>query len=383
MKEQKQKVCHLSSAHRWFDERIFQKQARSLARAGFDVVLIVPREQPETIDGVRIVPLGSHAGKITRLLCTDWRLLWLAFKEGASIYHFHDPELIPAGLVLKLLGKKVIYDVHEDYQETVLSAAWLPRGLRRLVSLVWGGFERAAAQAFDALVVVDSNIRRGFPSHKTEMITNVPPLSFSRSQPKPERSGPFRVVYTGAVAEARGVFKVVEALGHLRNPDVQFHVIGEVNDPEHRKILEGDPRIVCHGRLPWLQLRDALETADVGLMLFQPTPAHLSFTGEGNTKLFEFMGLGIPVLFADLPKLRRFMDTIGGGMAVDPTCPKKIAEAIDYLREHPEVCRTLGENGRRAVRERFHWEVEEKKLLEVYARVLARGRRAQRHDAGP
>ena len=366
------KVCHFTTAHKALDNRLFDKEAQSLVRAGYEVTILGQHDREEDREGVRFVPVPQPRGWLDRLRLAVWRIVRLAIRQGATVYHFHDPELIPAGLILKLCGKKVIYDVHEDYEQTVLTAAWLPRGLHRFVSAAWGLFERSAARVFDAVVVVDSHIRRKFPSRKTEMISNVPPLSFSRVDPKPERTGPFKIIYIGAVAERRGVLKVVEALDYMRSNDCQLHIIGTVEDSRFQEIFDADPRIVCHGRLPWHQARGAMESGDVGLMLFQPTPEHMFFTGEGNTKLFEFMGLGIPVLFGDLPNLRKFMDTTGAGLAVDPTSPVKIAEAIDQLRDDPALCRALGENGRKAVRERFNWEKEEEKLLALYARVLAR-----------
>jgi glycosyltransferase involved in cell wall biosynthesis len=94
-------------------------------------------------------------------------------------------------------------------------------------------------------------------------------------------------------------------------------------------------------------------------------------TGEGITKPFEYMAVGLPVLFSDFPKLKQFIGSLGAGMAVDPTDPRKIAEALDYLCEHPEVCREMGEAGRKAVRERYHWEYEERTLLDLYRRIVA------------
>ena len=364
------KVCHFTTAHKALDNRLFDKESKSLARGGYDVTILGQHDREECREGIRIVPIPRPTGFLDRLRLSMWRIVRLAMRQGASVYHFHDPELIPAGLILKLCGKKVIYDVHEDYEQTVLTAAWLPFGSHRFVSAAWGLFEKITARLFDAVIVVDSHIRQKFPPSKTEMITNVPPLTFSRVDPKPERTGPFKILYIGAVAERRGVEKVVEALKYIRSKEVQLHIIGTVENAKYQKMFDVDPRIVCHGRLPWHQARGAMESGDVGLMLFQPTPEHMLFTGEGNTKLFEFMGLGMPVLFGDLPNLRKFMDTTGAGLAVDPTSSVKIAEALDRLHDDPALCRTLGENGRKAVRERFHWEKEEAKLLALYARVL-------------
>ena len=91
--------------------------------------------------------------------------------------------------------------------------------------------------------------------------------------------------------------------------------------------------MIHHGRVAWERLGEMLAAADVGLFLYQPNPAHLHFTGEGNTKLFEYMGSGLPILYSDFPKLRRLIDSIGCGVAVNPTDQGEIAKAlVAYMR---------------------------------------------------
>ncbi|MBN2108829.1 MAG: glycosyltransferase [Deltaproteobacteria bacterium] len=364
------RVCHLTTAHRALDNRIFDKEALSLARAGYEVTIIGQHDREEVCNGVRLVPIPKPVGRLERLQTALFGLAGLAKRQKADVYHFHDPELIPLGLFLKLFGKKVIYDAHEDYAQTLLTVAGLPPALRRLLSFIWDGFERMAARVFDGIIVVDSNIRRKFCAYKTEMITNVPPLAFSRSHSRPQRSGPLKLIYTGVVAAERGIVKIVQALNLMQSRDVELHIIGTVDDAEFQKLFDADPRIICHGRLPWRQALQEIELGDVGLMLFQPVPAHMFFTGEGNTKLFEFMGFGMPVLYGNLPNLSKFFGPLNAGLAVDPTSPEEIAAAIDRLHDDSELCQYLGENGRRAVRERFHWEAEEKKFLVFYDRVF-------------
>jgi len=54
------------------------------------------------------------------------------------------------------------------------------------------------------------------------------------------------------------------------------------------------------------------------------------------------------------------------GICVDSLKPRKIAKAIEYLIEHPEEAKKMGENGRKAVLEKYNWENESKKLLKIY-----------------
>ncbi len=78
------------------------------------VSLIAVNNKDENIDGVQIKALPQIESRFERMTKVIWRVYQMAVKEDALVYHFHDPELIPIGLILKLRGKKIIYDVHED-----------------------------------------------------------------------------------------------------------------------------------------------------------------------------------------------------------------------------------------------------------------------------
>jgi glycosyltransferase involved in cell wall biosynthesis len=58
------------------------------------------------------------------------------------------------------------------------------------------------------------------------------------------------------------------------------------------------------------------------------------------------------------------------GICVNPLDPQDIANAINYLISHPEEAKRMGENGRRAVLEKYNWSIEEKKLIQFYEEVL-------------
>lgn len=110
------KLCHLTSVHSRFDIRIFHKECASLARKGFMVNLVVADGKGDEVNnGVAIHDVGSSNGRFDRMRRAPNRVLKKALSLDAEIYHFHDPELIPVGLGLKRHGKKVVFDVHEDY----------------------------------------------------------------------------------------------------------------------------------------------------------------------------------------------------------------------------------------------------------------------------
>jgi hypothetical protein len=116
------KVVVLSSVHPAFDHRIFHKECKTLARAGHEVVFVVPHEKSERIDGVTIHALPLPRDRWERMTRTTWTVLRSALKQRGDVYHFHDPELIFAGILLKMRGKRVVYDVHEDVPNDIIRA---------------------------------------------------------------------------------------------------------------------------------------------------------------------------------------------------------------------------------------------------------------------
>lgn len=364
-------VCHLTSLHPATDNRIFGKQAVSLARAGYRVTVVGRHDREEVRQGVRIVPLSTPQRRGIRRLGAACRLLRLALRERADVYQIHDPDLVPVGLLLRLCGKKVIYDAHEDYRRNLLIRGNVPRLLRRPMADLWWAFERVAARCFSWVFVADTCIGVYSATPRSTLITNVPPRSFLNIEPRHREDQNLQLLFLGIITRQRGIREIIAALDLLRDDRVELHVVGSTEDPELLRVLESHPKIVYHGWTPWEEVRNRLAEADVGLLIFQPNVALLGVSGQGNTKLFEYMAAGIPVLISDFPKLREFLDPIGACLAVDPTNPKRIAEAIDYLHENHGQRRAMGERGRRAVRDRYHWEREEKKLLAVYEDLLA------------
>src|SRR5690349_10916076 len=137
-------VVQLTSVHSAYDLRII-KQCRSLAAAGYQVTLIAPHSCDEFTGGIHIRRVPMVEGRFRRMTLTVWRIYREAVRQRADIYHFHDPELIPVGLLLKARRKKVIYDAHEPYPQKILCKAWIPIKLRPLVSRVFAVFERMAS----------------------------------------------------------------------------------------------------------------------------------------------------------------------------------------------------------------------------------------------
>ena len=207
----------LSSVHPPFDTRIFQKEARSLAAAGYDVTLVIPHERNEVVDGVRIKALRPTPGRLRRMLLAPGRVLLAALALRADVYHFHDPELIPVGVALKLRGKRVIYDIHEDVPKSILGKTYLPAWLVRPLAAIAAVVEQSAARAFDLLVLARDDIQESFRGHDhTLLIRNYPSkATFPEIARQPRSDDDFLIAYTGGLTPGRGAVEMIDALGRM------------------------------------------------------------------------------------------------------------------------------------------------------------------------
>src|SRR5208283_5204862 len=130
------KGVHLSSVHPPHDNRIFWKECLTLAGAGYGVSLVVCDAVPRwtASNQVAVISVRRRPGRFGRILISTVAVARAGLRLNADLYHFHDPELIPLGLLLRVLGKRVIYDVHEDLPRDILIKTWIPKRARSLVS---------------------------------------------------------------------------------------------------------------------------------------------------------------------------------------------------------------------------------------------------------
>jgi len=301
---------------------------------------------------------------------TAWRVYRVALREDADVYHFHDPELIPIALLLRAHGKKVIYDVHEDYPKDIYYKPYLPLWVRRVISSIAEVVEIAAARRFSAVVAVTPAIaeRFAFVNKKTVIVRNFPYyeelLGHSAGSWDSRR---IAAAYVGTVSPQRGIAEIVEAAGLLPETlSATLEIAGE-EVPQHVTRQAGWTRVHHHGILDQRSTYDLLRHVRVGLSCQHPIP---TFVESIPVKVFEYMGAGLPIILSNFPLWRQMLEGLQCAIFVNPLDSREIARALEYLLTNPAEAEAMGRRGQAAVAAQFNWNMESRTLVDLYAGLI-------------
>ena len=370
------KVCIISSVHPPFDVRIFHKEAETLVKAGYEVLLIAQHDKAELVDGVRIINLKTPGNRMARMTKTVWSAFRKALKTNAALYHIHDPELMPIGFLLKFLGKEVIYDMHENLPKQIRNKEWINPKLRYLVSKIVCFAERAFLHNIPIIFAEISYHKDYLWVKNYETILNLPVLShLAYVDNGAIEKNKFAIGYIGAVSNARGSMETLEALKILsmRGFLPSFECVGPMTASHEEELLNKCreyqlTNVKLYGYLPADKGWPVIQRCSVGLALLHPIS---NYYESYPTKIFEYMAMGIPVIASNFPLYRSIIEAHNCGICVDPLDPHAIADALCRLMDNPSEAKALGANGRAAVEEIYNWDVESAKLLDFYTKLLA------------
>ncbi len=371
----RQRVAHLSTVHKVNDTRIFEKECRSLADAGYDVTFVGQGEDAVHSDNLRVVGLPTPLGRPYRLTVTAQRLLKIAVDLDADLYHLHDPELVPMGIWLKKRhGKTVIMDVHEPSSH-MLSKDYVPQWSRTGFAAVESTLLNWASNLFDGVVTANEMIADQFPSGRSTVLHNFPKLEWLQTQGElPYGRRENFLAYFGGLSSDRGFAEMVQAIGLVDGALNPVFVCGGTASPasllEDVAKLPGWNRTEYLGMIPRVQVIGNLSRTRIGLCTLQPTDAYQASL-LGFNKLFEYMIAGIPCVVSDFRMWREELEDIGCALFVDPSNPFQIAMAIEYLLINSDEAERMGQRGREMVINHFNWEAEVERLTDLYGRLLA------------
>lgn len=365
------KVCHITSVHERYDIRIFEKECKSLVNHGFDVTLVVNDNLGnEVVHGIQILATNfKPKNRLQRMFGSYSKIFKLAKKVDADIYHFHDPELLPLGNKLKRLGKKVIFDSHEYYSYQIKQKDYIPKIVKNLISKIYYKYETYSVKKYDAVIFPCTySTKDPFEnrSKKTVFIDNFPMIEeLYNSYSEKENKLPNSVCYIGTLTIDRGITHIMEA-AYLAKAKLILGGVFTIKD--YHDELQNRIEYTCidyRGFLKRDEIVEIYKQCRVGLS----TLLNKGQYNKGDhfpTKVYEYMAMGLPVIISDSPFVREVLKQYNFGIPVNPENVNEISEAIIYLLKNPEDAKKMGENGRKAIKEKYNWNVAEQKLISLY-----------------
>ena len=392
------KICILNSRHPVSDTRV-KRIAETLSEAGHEVTVAGPVYGDEGIDpfderlnitfiGINHQAAGdfekkrSLAGIIKTILSrinVSFELLKVGLKTKNEVYHCNEMDSWVVGILLKyLLGSKVIFDVHEYYPARTAEVI-----SNRTLSLL---MERVSRFLFyflslfsDGFIFINQSLPDLYKFHGVHVIVRncVRKRDFSSMPVNEDLQRIFQdrviVSHIGSMREGYGVKAMLDSQEFITAPEVMFLVLGGAADgflqeAENRGFAE---RIKVIEQMPFEDMLEYLSITDIGITLLQPKDKNMIYSL--GRKSLEYIAAGIPVIVPDFPEYRSLVEQYDLGLLVDPEDPRDIANAVTRLAEDQRLRAKLGENAARAFEVELNWEMESRKLFELYNELKVEG----------
>ena len=369
----KTRVCHITSAHSANDIRIFHKECVSLVEYGYEVHLVATGTLSPDAKGVihHVLPMSLRFGRLGRTLFRSFHAYRLAKATQATLFHIHDPELLPYALLLKRQGNYVIYDAHEDVPRDVLTKAWIPLYLRPGIAWLIEKIENFIARRIDKVIAATPHICKRFKNveaHSVE-VKNYPKLNEVSSVFSKKRldSDLPTLCYVGVISQKRGIVEMIKAVETLA---ARLILAGTFIDSKTEKLvrdLPGWSNVDFRGSVSRQVIADIFSESQIGLCVLHPSVTYIESL---PIKLFEYMSAGLPVVSSNFLNWRTIVEQTNSGLCVDPMNVSEIIDAIKWILDNPEEAKKMGENGINAVENNYNWDTEADSLSSVYYQLI-------------
>jgi glycosyltransferase involved in cell wall biosynthesis len=370
-------ICHITSMHSYDDDRIFERACRGLVDIGYKVKLIATFKGNETLSGIEIIGLKKRSG-IKRRIFSSFEAYRKARKQKADIYHFHDPDLLPWMLLLSCSGRKVVYDVHENYESRIVKFP-MPNFLRNTFRKVYRQIENMIASKLSGVTVVTESMRKLFNRINTPIILTDNVIYKKRLEHINiifHKNSDYIIYTSGTHSSARNCMQTIDALPLILQqvPGVQMWFVGRYYPDNYKNILWERARelnvhnfVKIEGMLPWEENFIRTATAHIGCVFYQD---NLNNRVTLPNRLYEYMYCGVAVLGENFPEVKRVLEHSKAGLCVNSNDKNSIAEKAVYLLKNKDKMIEMGNNGRKAVLENYNFENELLKLDTFYKSII-------------
>ncbi len=370
------KICVVTTVHHAYDGRIYHKQCKSLKKAGYKVTLLAPKPDKRIEnDGINLVPIEKPKQEWKRFLHT-FSVFKLAKQTNADLYHFHDPELLPVGVLLRLFTRKpVIFDVHEHYPNAIMSKKYLKKWLKNPVRIAYEIVEKISIPMLSGVIYTTEEVGERYKNYISCKIENYPLPEMFPTTGRANKKDEY-LLYLGGITAIRGIEELIDGFAHAAKlkPEAKLLFVGSFESNSFKekiyekiKMLGLKDKIEFKGKVPYQEIEKYLSEATIGIIPYLPVPNHLVCLPN---KLFEYMAAGVAVIASDFPHYRKVVESSNSGLLINPERPQSISKAMLLLLDNSSLVKEMGENGKNAFLDTYNWKSEEEKLFSFYQKLL-------------
>lgn len=299
--------------------------------------------------------LPLRGGRVRRA----WEAARASFVGDVDSISFHDPELLPLALLVRLVRRiHVVYDVHEDLPGQLMDKEWAPVPLRAPLAKA-AALMLQVAETQLTLTLAEAGYQRRFRrSHP--VLPNYPDV---QRLPAPSDAHDGTIVYVGDIREVRGAMLTVEAVAEMASP-APLVMVGRCLPALRERLVararELGVELTLPGFLPHAEAMAIVRRAAVGI---SPLFDIANYRWSLPTKVLEYLALGVPVVASDLPGTSEVVAGLAGVRLVPPGDSRSLADALSAVLGDPTI-RAEARAAAPSVRERFSWPAED--LRAVY-----------------
>jgi len=299
--------------------------------------------------------------------------VWRVRRFPSALYHAHDLDTLPAGVILSRLKKvPLLYDVHELFSSQFRGGSWQFR-------MILFGLEHRLIRFAHKVVTVNHSISETLATwHAVPLPTVVMNCPFALPSDKREADGVglargsvTRVIYQGIYVRERGLEELIRSTAWYDSSELYLRGYGE-HESVLRDLVKAEGLEARVHFLPAVEpdrLVESLAGFDIGVVPYRATTLNNCLCLPN--KVFEYLQAGLALAVSALPELERLIKDTGAGEVFDPEHPRDIARAINALTSEVGRLADLQARARAAGRERYTWEAQgEPRLLACYRELM-------------
>ena len=369
-----------------------RRQSEALLREGYQIDMICLRDyekgeiKNEKVHGVNVYRLNLSKSRESRYMYlylyvnffirAILKLSVLYLKERYEIVHIHNmPDfLVFTALLPKLMGSKIILDLHDPSPEVYETKFGLSRKHSFIMFILWQ--ERISIRFADKLITTNIAflkrfISRGCPENKISIIMNSPQESIflklsDKTNNEPEKNK-LIIMYHGLVARRNGLDTAIEAIAILKDriPQIEFRIFGRGKFIEyaltHAFKLNLDGYIKYYGSIPIEEIAKKITEIDMGIIPNKATPfTQINFP----VRIFEYLCLRKPVIVPRTEGITDYFDE-DSILYFEPDNAADLANVIFKAQSDTENTQKILNRGFE-IYWAHRWELQAKELISIY-----------------